>query len=98
MGKKLCRSHYGTIIHLLQDLKKIHPNYTLGQHLATALSEYGDMWGLTDREVLYALERYKAELEWLGEETKDENITEIIEGGKNLDTLFNEEDNGSEED
>lgn len=92
MAKKKPDNNYEKILSTLQALKEVHPNYTMGQHIATALSEYGDIWGLTDREFLYALMNYKAELEWLGEEVKDEDITTIIKGGEDLDTLFDQEE------
>jgi len=44
----------------------------LGRHIATALDEYGDVWGLSDREILFALEKYKAELDMDVPHTDDE--------------------------
>jgi hypothetical protein len=64
----------------------------MGRHLATALDGYGDTWGLTDREFLYALTKYKGELEMDIPHTDD--IDQIIKEGMDLDSLFKEEENG----
>ena len=54
---------YYRVLALLQQLHISYPNYNMGRHIATALDEYGDVWGLSDREILFALEKYKAELD-----------------------------------
>lgn len=59
MGKH--PNYYNKAIHVLQELKKDFPNQSLGQHLATALDEYPDIWGLTDKEIVFALEKYQLE-------------------------------------
>ena len=35
----------------------------MGRHLSTALDGYGDTWGLTDKEIAYALYKYRSQLE-----------------------------------
>jgi len=64
----------------------------MGRHLATSLYGYRDTWGLTDKEFLYALTKYKGELEMDVPHTDD--IDQIIKEGMDLDNLFKEEDNG----
>src|SRR5450631_2637996 len=79
-------NYYNQCLKILTELHKEHPTYGLGQHLATAFSDYGDMWGISNKEALFALEKYHAELEY---NTAPENeIERIIEEGKNLDKLF----------
>lgn len=56
-------SYYNQILHVLQHLHRLYPTYNMGRHLATALDGYGDVWGLTDRELTFALEKYVSELE-----------------------------------
>jgi hypothetical protein len=74
-------------------LKRKYPTYTLGQHISTSLSEYGDIWGISDKELLFALEKYQTELEYLEHSTvKDKDLNTIIEEGKNLETLFNKDE------
>ena len=86
-------SYYSKIVIILQQLRMDYPTYNMGRHLATALDGYGDMWGLTDRELLFALEKYMAELELDIPHTDESEIEEIIKDGMNLDSLFKEEDN-----
>lgn len=88
MGKKA--TPYSQAVQLLQDLKKEYPNYTLGQHLSTALGDYGDIWGITDKEMFFALEKYKTELEF--NIVSDEEVDQIMKDAQNLDTLFKEEE------
>lgn len=64
----------------------------MGKHLSTALDGYGDMWGLTDRELLFALEKYKAQLEMDIPHADDDEIDQIIKEGMNLDNILTEED------
>lgn len=79
------KSYYNELIRVLQALKKEHPTYGMGRHLATALADYGDSWGITDKEFLFALEKYREELEYT---TPDKELEKIIEDGKNLESLF----------
>jgi hypothetical protein len=88
MGKKL--SHYDQIIKLLYDLKKEYPNYLMGQHISTALGEYGDLWNVTDKEFAFALEKYKTEMEF--NIVSDQEVDKIVKDGQNLDKLFQEEE------
>jgi len=85
-------NYYNKVVSALQELHTIYPNYNMGRHLATALDGYGDTWGLTDKEFLYALTKYKGELEMDVPHTDD--IDQIIKEGMDLDNLFKEEDNG----
>ena len=55
-------NYYAKIIHILQELHKDFPKYNMGRHLSTALDSYGDIWGITDKEMLYAMEKYVTEL------------------------------------
>lgn len=80
------KNSYEEIIKTFQELKKTYPSYGIGRHISTALSDYGDLWGLSDKEVLYALQKYQSELEY--NQTSDADIAKIIEDGKNIDKLF----------
>ncbi len=64
----------------------------MGRHIATALDEYGDVWGLSDREILFALEKYKAELDMDVPHTDESEIDQIIKEGMNLENILKEED------
>ena len=89
-------NYYNKVITALQELHTLYPNYNMGRHLATALDGDGDTWGLTDKEFLYALSKYKGELEMDVPHTDDTEIDQIIKEGMNLDNLFKEEDNDGE--
>ncbi len=93
MGRK--PNHYNHVIHTLQELHKLYPTYTMGMHLATALDGYRDIWGITDKELLFAIEKYKVQLQLDSPHTEGEELEKIIEDGMNLSlhsVLEDEED------
>lgn len=89
MSKK---NHYTEVIHILQELHKAFPTYNMGRHLATALADYGDTWGLTDKELAFALSKYKAEIEMDVPHTDESELDKIIKEGMDLDNILKEED------
>ena len=84
--------HYEQIIDVLLELKEAFPSYNLGRHLETALDGYKDTWGMTDKEMLYALKKYKAQLTMDVPHPDDSEIDKIIKDGMNLNTIFQEEE------
>jgi hypothetical protein len=83
-------NYYRQIIRALDRLQKAHPSYNMGRHLATAL-DGSDMWGITDKELLLALQNYEIELNM--DVDHEEDIEDIINDGMNLEkTLFEEEE------
>ena len=77
---------------MLESLHKAHPTYNIGRHISTALDGYDDVWGVTDKEFLFALEKYELELN-IDVDHDQEEIEEIIKDGMNLErTLFEEEE------
>ncbi len=78
---------------MLERLRKAHPTYNIGRHISTALDGYDDIWGVTDKEFLFALEKYELELNMDVDHIDQEEIEEIIKDGMNLErTLFEEEE------
>jgi hypothetical protein len=78
---------------VLESLYKAHPTYNIGRHISTALDGYDDIWGVTDKEFLFALEKYELELNMDVDHIDQEEIEEIIKDGMNLErTLFEEEE------
>ncbi len=78
---------------MLESLHKAHPTYNIGRHISTALDGYDDIWGVTDKEFLFALEKYELELNMDVDHIDQEEIDEIIKDGMNLErTLFEEEE------
>jgi len=88
-------SYYSQILTIFQQLHAAYPTYNMGRHLATALDEYGDMWGLTDKEILFALEKYKSQLELDIPHTDEKELDQIIKDGMNLENIL-KEDNGED--
>ena len=86
------RNHYNQVIHTLQELHKSFPTYNMGRHLATVLDEYGDIWGMTDKELAYALYKYKSQIEMDVPHTDDSELDKIIKEGMDLDNILKEED------
>jgi hypothetical protein len=91
MSRKI-KPHFTQIISLLNDLHKSFPTYNVGRHLSTALEGYGDVWGMTDKELLYALNKYKTELDLDMPHSLDVDIQDIIQQGMNLDNILDEEE------
>jgi hypothetical protein len=89
MGKP---NEYYRVLALFQQLHTSYPNYNMGRHISTALSEYGDVWGLSDKELFFALEKYKTELEMDVPHSDDEEIDQIIKDGMNLENILKEDD------
>lgn len=78
---------------MLENLHKAHPTYNIGRHISTALDGYDDIWGVTDKEFLFALEKYELELNMDVDHIDQEEIEKIIKDGMNLErTLFEEEE------
>jgi hypothetical protein len=87
------QNHYRQILQTLERLRKAHPTYNIGRHISTALDGYDDIWGVTDKEFLFALEKYELELNMDVDHIDQEEIDEIIKDGMNLErTLFEEEE------
>ena len=85
--------YYSKVIELLKALNKEYPNYEISKHIATATSEYNDIWGLTDRQLYDLLEKYQFELSSDSKHlTPESEIEKIIKEGMNLDTILDEED------
>ena len=83
---------YNQILSVLHELHKKFPTYNMGRHIATALDGYGDVWGITDRELLFALEKYSTELDMdVAPRHKDE-LDNIIKDGMDLDNILKEEE------
>jgi hypothetical protein len=86
-------NYYRQIIQTLVRLQKAYPTYNMGRHISTALDEYSDVWGVSDREFLYAIQKYEIELNIDGPHIDEEEIEAIIKDGMNLErTLFEEEE------
>jgi hypothetical protein len=83
--KKSKQNYYIESIEILMDLKRQYPSYSLGKHLATALDDYKDVWGISDKEILFALTKYMATMTMdVPHETEEKELQQIIDDGLNL--------------
>lgn len=90
MSKK--PNYYNQILSILKELHSLYPSYNMGRHLSTAFDEYGNIWNISDKEALYALEKYKAQLEMDVPHIDEKEIDEIIKQGIDLDNILKEEE------
>lgn len=81
-------NYYKETINILKELHQSYPTYNLGRHISTALSDYPDIWDLSDKEFHFALSKYQAELTL----TQPEDLTKIISDGMNLDNILDEDE------
>ena len=77
------KTKYAQIIQILLQLHKEFPSYNIGKHLSTAL-DGENLWGISDKEFLSALKKYKLELSSI---KKEEDIDSILSIGKNLKNI-----------
>jgi len=85
-------NYYRQIIKALERLQKAHPTYNIGRHISTALDGYVDLWGVTDKEFLFALQKYEIELNMDVDHIDDQEIDKIIKDGMNLERMFLDEE------
>ena len=88
----MTRNYYRRILKVLDELKTLHPSFSLGKHLSTALDEH-DLWGIEDKEFLNALLEYKDKFELdLNRRIDEDDISKIIKDGMHLNRLLLEDD------
>ena len=84
-------NYYHQILQTLKRLNKAHNTYNMGRHISTAI-DGSELWGVTDKELFFSLQRYEASLE-MDVNHNEEEIEAIIKDGMNLErTLFEEEE------
>ncbi len=87
----MAKDYFNDIIQTLVKLKKEHPTYSVGRHLSTALDGYGDVWGLTNKEFAFALEKYSKTLE-MDDDHSEQELEKIIKEGMDLTNILIEEE------
>lgn len=91
-------SDFRKIVKILEELHKEYPTFNLGRHLATALDDYGDFWGISDREFLYILTKYKTALELDQLHVMDDAyVDKIVKDSQNFDDILKDNDGDEEE-
>lgn len=87
------KKEYKEVLHVLTELNKDFPSYGVARHIATATADYGDIWSMTDKELLFALVKYQAELELDNNQlVSDEYVRQIQEDAKHLFDPINEDE------
>ncbi len=89
--KKTKTKHFKDIVKILEELNTLFPSYNMGRHLSTALFEQGDIWGMSNKELLVSLVKYKTQLE-LDDVHMDTEIDEIIEDAMDLDNILRQDE------
>lgn len=81
-------TYYHKIIQLLGELKRDHPSLNLGKHLATSLDgiETKYLWGLTDKNVYHALQKYQISLD-LDVPHDESEIEKILRDGMRISNV-----------
>lgn len=85
---------YNKSLKLLHNLHSSHPTLNLGRHLAAVFYEYGDLWGVSDKELHFAIEKYATELEM--DIPHSDDVDEIVKEGIDLGNILKEDDDGEE--
>lgn len=92
INKKEQKETFKDIITILKELNSKFPNESIARHIVDATTEYPNLWLIPDRELLFSLTKYKAELELNIVDSKE--IDKIYKEGTNLDTILDDnEDN-----
>lgn len=87
-------NYYKECLKLLDSLHISHPSFSLGRHLSTAFSDYGDVWNITNKEMLYALQKYQAEMDLNNVKTKshEQFVDRVIKDAMDIDNILRDED------
>lgn len=81
MGKNKTKIEiFNEIIVILKDLNKKYPNQDILRHISDATAEHQSLWGISNKEFLFSLEKYQATM-YLPDE---DEIAKIVEDGKKL--------------
>ncbi len=85
-------NYYKKSLTVLEELKKDHPSFNLGRHVDTATADYGDVWGMSDKEFYFALQKYQSQLCLDIQDINDDYVKRIVDEAMNLDTILDDEE------
>lgn len=89
------KTYFKQVLTVLDKLHKEYPNYSIAKHISSATVDYGDIWTLSDKDLLSMLNAYKAILPPEPSEDFEKFVDKIEEDGKHL---FDNKDFLEEED
>lgn len=70
-------NYHNKIINTLNEVHKLFPTYSIGRHISQA-TDGEDTWGISDKELLFRLEKYKTELEINPPFLNDDNLEQSL--------------------
>lgn len=89
MGRK--PNYYNQITDVLKELHSLYPTFNMARHISTALDGYKDIWGVPDKALLDALQKYKLQLElYESPITEGKQLQKIIDDGMDLSDVLEE--------
>lgn len=95
MKKKDEEYYFLEVLKLVKQLHDDYPSFSVARNVSTATSDYGDIWSMSNKELFFALEKYRAELELdQANIVSDEYVEKIRKDAENLDDILKEEDDG----
>lgn len=87
------KDNFRSILLKLEELHKLHPTYSYGHIHSLAFSDYNDTFNLSDKECLFALDKYECELELDGDMiTSPDYIAKLYKDVENFDSILDEEE------
>jgi len=92
MKKHRHSADYHNLINTIRDLKDKYPNQGVANHISQALADYGDIWGLSDKEFAFALEKYAATMDLDQASIGADYLDKVIEDGMDLDNILGEDE------
>lgn len=84
------------IISIIDSLCREYPSHNLGRHLSLALSDYPDLFSVSDGEILFAFQKYQTELSLDYQQAAPEEYVRKIE--EDASHLFDRQTDEWEED
>lgn len=79
------------ILSTLKDLEKSYPTLSVARHISDATAEHDSLWGLSNKELLFCLEKYAEELQANQPPTEAE-IERIQKEAMDLSTILLDEE------
>lgn len=84
-------NYINEICNALKQLHKEYPGQNLGRHLDAAFADYHSLFGVSDRELLFALHKYQTTLE-IDPIASEAEVDKIIRDAQDLSSILDEED------
>ncbi len=80
MSHKKQTETFNKIIQIIKELHSKFPNQNILRHISDAISDQTTIWGIEDKDLLSALEKYKEDIYF----PTDDEVDSIIKDGRDL--------------